>query len=619
MGILVMLARARRAVADEANRVRFFMIGLAVPTVVVGAVLTLEILVPSVGQMMITPTGRTISIPVLHASVIALPLVTTYAIVVDRGVSVRLAFNMIVRHRLARLVSSSLVLVPVVIVVSQLWIHRAESLQSLLLSWRGAALVLFFVAGLAAFGFRKRVVDTIDRLFFRESYDSVARVLELKKQLPDASSVESVAAQLTRSINSTLHVQSVSILFRNEHGWSDVSGRLDTLSADTTLLWHMEDDPVGADELRAKVSVDEAAWLSDASAALIAPVNDPAGKLIGALVLGEKVSELPFTARDKAYLTATAHIVSPHLQRHLSDGGEAHEEFRLASVCELCDRIASEHTGECPQCGGAQVTLGLPRRIANRYTCERRLGSGAGGVALLALDEQLDRAVVLKTLPQVRDVQVKMLQREAKTMASLNHPGLTNIYDVESWRGLPVLVMEYLPGGTLQQRLENGRLNVNETVDLGVQLYESLQHLHDLGTLHRDIKPSNIGFDAFGRAKLLDFGFASALDRDDPARSYLAGTPKYLPPETFQGEEPGAKRDTWALALVLYEAHTGAHPFEAPDIARTMRAVAREEVRPDWEPELEPFFLQALDKDPLTRPATAADCGALLASAVLTG
>ncbi len=130
------------------------------------------------------------------------------------------------------------------------------------------------------------------------------------------------------------------------------------------------------------------------------------------------------------------------------------------------------------------------------------------GVVYKGHDLTLDRVVALKTLPRLSAGEATQLRREARAMASVEHPHLASIYGAETWRGAPVLVLEHLPGGTLADRVAAGSIPIAHVVTAGRAIAQALRHLHGLGMLHRDVKPSNIGYAAGDVPKLMDFGLA---------------------------------------------------------------------------------------------------------------
>jgi serine/threonine protein kinase len=236
-------------------------------------------------------------------------------------------------------------------------------------------------------------------------------------------------------------------------------------------------------------------------------------------------------------------------------------------------------------------------------------------------------------------------------MASLQHPNLALIFGVETWNQLPILVVEFLAGGTLADRLRHGPLPISEVCSIGRALADTIDHLHAKGVLHRDIKPSNVGFTAENVPKVLDLGLARVLspsastvvagraDRDstatrssDPRRSetpltltnQVLGTIPYLSPEALRGEEPSPSFDLWALAVTLHESLTGVHPFKADGVYETVAAIIGGEapdarhVRPDCPPELSDLLAECLQHDPRRRPSTARQLAQKLAHVAAT-
>ena len=216
--------------------------------------------------------------------------------------------------------------------------------------------------------------------------------------------------------------------------------------------------------------------------------------------------------------------------------------------------------GEPPgcACGSAYVATEVPKFLAGKFRLTRRLGAGGMGAVYLARDLRLERDVAIKILTARSLGRLVGLKPEAWAMSTVTHPGVAQIHGVESWRGRPFLVVEFLPGGTLEDRLRDGPIDPAEAVSVVARLAGALAALHEKGFLHGDIKPSNIGFTAEGSPKLLDFGLARAVD--DAA--IVGGTLPYLSPEVLAGRPAEEADDVWSLSVVLYEMVLGRHPFD---------------------------------------------------------
>src|ERR687885_898904 len=195
--------------------------------------------------------------------------------------------------------------------------------------------------------------------------------------------------------------------------------------------------------------------------------------------------------------------------------------------------------------------------VADRYRLERRLAAGGMGEVWEARDLELDRTVALKLLgPQADPAR---FQREAHAAAALSHPNVTQLFDYGAWEGRPYMVLEFLPGGTLEDRLGDGRpLPDAETERIAREIASGLAHAHSRGLVHRDLKPANILFDEEGRAKIADFGIARLS-----GAGTLTGTAAYISPEQASGRPAGPASDVYSFGVILYRMLAGRLPFEA--------------------------------------------------------
>ncbi len=244
------------------------------------------------------------------------------------------------------------------------------------------------------------------------------------------------------------------------------------------------------------------------------------------------------------------------------------------------------------------------------YRILSKLGVGGMGVVYKARDLKLDRFVALKFIaPDMSDsvgVRARFLQ-EARAVSSLNHPNIATLFGIEEKDGNPVLVFEFLQGGTLRQRLEaaldqKGSIPVFLVVDHGLAITEGIAHAHRAGIIHRDIKPSNILFNTEGILKITDFGLAKFATRRLVTRPGSAiGTLAYMSPEQATGGETDQRTDIFSFGATLYELITGKLPFpgDGPVLLQNIMTKAPEPFnRPDVPRKIEEVVFKALQKDP---------------------
>lgn len=252
------------------------------------------------------------------------------------------------------------------------------------------------------------------------------------------------------------------------------------------------------------------------------------------------------------------------------------------------------------------------------------VGRGGMGVVLKAFDPSLHRVVAVKVLAPQLSAGVaarKRFVREARAAASVAHEHVVTIHAVDEWKGWPFLVMQYVGGKSLQERIDrSGPLEVKEILRIGMQAARGLAAAHAQGLVHRDIKPANILLEnGVERVKLTDFGLARAVD--DPSLTQagvVAGTPQYMSPEQAKGEAVDARSDLFSLGSVLYAMATGGPPFRGDSSIGVIRKVCDEEPRPIRESNTEiPTWLDALirkllAKDPAQRFTSAEEVAEVL-------
>jgi len=266
------------------------------------------------------------------------------------------------------------------------------------------------------------------------------------------------------------------------------------------------------------------------------------------------------------------------------------------------------------------------------YRVLERIGSGGMGDVYRAQDEGLARDVAVKLLPDgvARNPEwVGRFRREARVLASLNHPAIAQIYGFEVIDGVHFLVMELVPGEDLDQRIARGPVPLVEALDIAGQIAEALDEAHQKRIIHRDLKPANVKLAPNGRVKVLDFGLAKVLAGESASRESgedstlpaertqigtVLGTPSYMSPEQTKGHEVDERTDIWALGCCLFEALTGRSAFPGESYAEIVAAVLAKE--PPWDllprdtpPPIRRLLAACLTKDPGERLWSAGDLG----------
>ncbi|MEJ2246237.1 MAG: protein kinase [Acidobacteriota bacterium] len=231
----------------------------------------------------------------------------------------------------------------------------------------------------------------------------------------------------------------------------------------------------------------------------------------------------------------------------------------------------------------------------SHYRIVEKIGQGGMGEVYKAEDTKLGRNVALKFLPDAftsDPERMARFEREAKLLASLNHPNIAGIYGLEQADGNRFLVLEYVEGETLQARISKGALPLEDALELCRQIAEGLEAAHEKGVIHRDLKPANVMITAEEKVKILDFGLAKAFSDDtqsiDSSQSptlteamtrpgVILGTAAYMSPEQAKGKSVDKRADIWAFGCILYECLTGKRAFEGQTVTETLAAVIKEE------------------------------------------
>ena len=263
--------------------------------------------------------------------------------------------------------------------------------------------------------------------------------------------------------------------------------------------------------------------------------------------------------------------------------------------------------------GGQDSIFG---QVLGHYRIVEKIGEGGMGEVYRALDEHLDRDVAIKVLPRKTfsdESARKYFRKEALALSKLNHPNIATIHDFDTQHGADFLVMEYVPGVTLSERIAHHAMPEKKIRSLGLQLAEGLAAAHDQHVTHRDLKPSNLRLTPDDRLKILDFGLAklaqpvSAQAETESQTRTAAGTLPYMSPEQLRGEMADARSDIWSAGTVLYEMATGCAAFHEKNAVATADAILHKQIAlprrltNGLSAQLQEIILKCLEKEPENR------------------
>ncbi len=686
--------RLRGETGEEGRRVRLLLgallLGFAPILVAIFGEFVLGAVIPPIGAAI--AAHRPLLMAIFFPTFWSVPFTSAYAVLVHQVLDLRLIARGIVGYALARATVVALSAIPFGLLIWHLYGHRARSIEAVFSEGALLGLGLPAAFGLAVLVSRRRILAAIDRRFFREQVDTRQILTELVERLRTASSPEDLANLILGGIDRALHLEHSALLLEDRRSGllEDPRHRARQLDSSSPLGLRIaeasEPLPVDLEDLHSPLALLPEAdrhWLADGEIRLLVPIQAGSGSLLGVIALGGKKSELPFLREDRRLLADVARTAALGLELQRSREGEALRPIEesaapgptgggkpgtaeAARECRQCGGLFRPFLAYCGNCSHRLESAPIPYVLPGRYRFEQRLGFGGMGVVYRGTDLALGRPIAAKTLRRVSPEDAVRLRREARTAARFSHSHLAGVYGIETWLGTPIMIFEYLAGGTLADRLVVGPRPPQETLDLGIAMAGALECLHEADILHRDVKPSNIGYSAEGVPKLMDFGIARAPGRQErepatvgryqdeldstllpptwiggrPGRTpapggrevagatpstdstlsnVLAGTLAYLAPEVLNGGDPDVACDLWSLSVVMLECILGRKVFSGSDdkqISARIQLVRVPDLaveRPELPKVLADLFRGVLHRARARRPATARELARRLA------
>ncbi len=599
-GTILVVVRNYRALAgaDARRRIRWVGWGMAAAAAPQVAVASAWGIAQALGKV----RGVGDFAPALNAAnafAVIAPISATYAIVKHRVMGVRVFIRLGIQYLLAKNMLRLLAALPIVSWIVIFALHPDRTVGQLLFEGSAKTNVALLAAALLSLRFREPISLALDRRFFRESYDREQVFLRQIERFQRFDSIPEISRALSDEIAATLHARWISVMYRDDHrgslslaysslGSGSERRHFPALSEVLLLLeetrrahsWHDLVKRLPHSDL----SVEE-------PAELLVPIFSSEQKLIGLLLLGEKKSEEPYTAKDRSLLEALAAQIGVVYENLGLRERVRREKLTQRDVLARLEPDRMNLVKECPVCGtcydsaltvcgrdGAELDLTLPveRVVDRKYRLDRVIGKGGMGAVYEAHDLRLNRTVAVKVMTGAlfgNSRALRRFAREARASARLDHPHIVRLYDYGELSGDGAyLVLEYVKGVSLRHELrERRRLPPAEAGPLLEGVFSAVSAAHDAHVLHRDLKPENILITASVTgpaggtriAKILDFGLAKVreLDLADTrtltAAGVALGTAGYMSPEQFAGEEVDERTDVYSLGVIVLETLTG--------------------------------------------------------------
>ena len=537
---------------------------------------------------------------------IASPASVGYAIVKHRVLGFKVSVRLGIQYVLAQNVLRAAVALPAVLIAYTIVSNPNRTVGDIFAGSARLYVAVLVFAGVAL-RFRAPLAAAIDRRFFRTAYDQEIILLRLIDSIKQLDSLSEISAMVSREIDAALHVTRLMVLFRSPAdrtlsvGYSSGDAHHAGIPAISALVESIAGAPAleSRGDVQSRCTADELAWLERLQIELLVPITGIDRTLFGLLLIGEKRSEEPYTAKDRNLLQMVASQVGAvyevlalreqvgHQHRIQTEvlGRLERQQINLVRECPACGRCFDSHVERCDTDGHALVlSLPVDRTLDGKYRLERLIGRGGMGAVYEATDMRLNRRVaakVVKAAALASSAAQRRFAREAQACGRLEHPNIVRVYDFGMAGETAFIVMEYVKGITWRTQLDRlGAFPSAAAAGALDQVLGGMEAAHAAGILHRDLKPENLLIcgplaDA-PLVKILDFGLAKIRETDflDPKSVTMTGvamgTFGYMSPEQLSGEEVDERTDIYAIGVIALETLTGRLLAEGVGFHRTI-------------------------------------------------
>lgn len=626
----------------DLRKLKLFLVGLSL-----GLPATLSVLAMAISEEFIgtvnDPIPAAIFITLPSLLMLLIPIITAYSVTVQDSMGVRILLRNFYRFTFAKSLIYLLISIPALGVFWYLYGMSDIPLGQLGSEPRTVGVLACVAAFLIMYRNRHFLVREIQDVFFRAPYQVDQEIIRLSKILREVVTLAHLKSEFLFALDR------IFCPIRTEtYSHHPITGLLvaandpeDQVLVDKKQLSLLQNIKLSNSVFK-KVTTEPSIHRFANEREMLIPILILENQLLELIVVGRKKNGDDYSEQDLTLLHEFADVYKAALGKLIAAGHTREQlfmkPFEAGRECANCSQIYAPPLDVCSACDSELEEAPLPHSIKTHEVRER-IGEGGFGQVYRAVDTALDRTSAIKALPVTATMEeADQLRKEAILMARISHPNLAVVYGLEFWRDVPLLVVEYLAGGTLSDSKVFASKDLLPTIE---SLCNVIEFIHAKGIWHLDIKPNNVGFDASGKLKLLDFGTANlvnvvsesttnlgslhsldiSMTRKTTQFGTLTGTPLYMSPEALNAKKPDQGFDIWSLSVTIYELVFGVHPFERDTWQESYLAITSGDVikRSESNTQHQSIFNSLFSVDSTERPTTAIEVKSIFEKVICVG